>query len=107
VPGPSLLHPRPVLLLAALSVAATVCGLSFTLGRVAPRAQGLDARSGASVRSACGMNNSSASPVLITTTRPDRTRIPLSALACGPLQKVAAGRVVRMGRDPEVRTASG
>ncbi|WOX16850.1 bile acid:sodium symporter [Streptomyces sp. N50] len=98
--GPFLRHPRPVLLLAALGVAATVCGLSFTLGRVAARVLRLDARAGASVTLACGMNNSSASAVLITTTLPDRPHILLPVLAYGLLQKVAAGRVVRMGREP-------
>jgi BASS family bile acid:Na+ symporter len=93
--GPFLRHPRPMLLAAALGVAATVCGLSFTLGRVAAHALRLDARAGASVTLACGMNNSSASAVLITTTLPDRPHILLPVLAYGLLQKVAAGRVVR------------
>ncbi|MGW3115627.1 sodium-dependent transporter [Streptomyces sp. NPDC001107] len=93
--GPFLRHPRPVLLAAALAVAATVCGLSFALGRVAAHALRLDARAGASVTLACGMNNSSASAVLITTTLPDRPHILLPVLAYGLLQKVAAGRVVR------------
>ena len=93
--GPFLRHPRPMLLAAALAVAATVCGLSFALGRVAAHALRLDARAGASVTLACGMNNSSASAVLITTTLPDRPHILLPVLAYGLLQKVAAGRVVR------------
>ncbi|MEU6253900.1 sodium-dependent transporter [Streptomyces sp. NPDC047043] len=93
--GPFLRHPRPLLLAAALAVAATVCGLSFTLGRVAAHALRLDARAGASVTLACGMNNSSASAVLITTALPDRPQILLPVLAYGLLQKVAAGRVVR------------
>ncbi|GAA3770594.1 hypothetical protein GCM10022403_002410 [Streptomyces coacervatus] len=93
--GPFIRHPRPVLLAAALAVAATVCGLSFTLGRLAAHALRLDARAGASVTLACGMNNSSASAVLITTTLPDRPQILLPVLAYGLLQKVAAGRVVR------------
>lgn len=105
--GPFLRHPRPVLLLAALGVAATVCGLSFTLGRAAARALRLDARAGASVTLACGMNNSSASAVLITTTLPDRPHILLPVLAYGLFQKVAAGRVVRMDErtnPPPVRS---
>jgi len=44
---------------------------------------------------ACGMNNCSASAVLITTALPDRPQILLPVLAYGLLQKVAAGRVVR------------
>lgn len=95
--GPFLTHPEPVLLVAALAVAATVCGLSFTLGRVTARALRLDAPAGASVTLACGMNNSSASAVLITTTLPDRPHVLLPVLAYGLLQKVAAGRVVRAG----------
>lgn len=101
--GPFLRHPRPVLLLAALGVAATVCGLSFTLGRVASRVLRLDA-GGASVTLACGMNNSSASAVLITTTLPDRPHILLPVLAYGLLQKVAAGRVVRIGQETNPAT---
>ncbi|MET7684936.1 sodium-dependent transporter [Streptomyces sp. NPDC005423] len=93
--GPFLLHPRPVLLAGALAVAATVCGLSFTLGRAAVRVLRLDARTGASVTLACGMNNSSASAVLITTALPDRPHVLLPVLAYGLLQKMAAGRVVR------------
>ena len=102
--GPFLRHPRPVLLLAALGVAATVCGLSFTLGRVAARMLRLDARTGASVTLACGMNNSSASAVLITTTLPDRPHILLPVLAYGLLQKVAAGRVIRTGQETDPAT---
>ncbi|MGW3031658.1 sodium-dependent transporter [Streptomyces sp. NPDC001178] len=93
--GPFLRHPRPALLVGALAVAATVCGLSFALGRIAAHALRLDARAGASVTLACGMNNSSASAVLITTTLPDHPHILLPVLAYGLLQKVAAGRVVR------------
>ncbi|MET8244434.1 sodium-dependent transporter [Streptomyces sp. NPDC005202] len=93
--GPFLARPRPVLLAAALTVAATVCGLSFVLGGLTARALRLDAHAGASVTLACGMNNSSASAVLITTTLPDRPHILLPVLAYGLLQKVAAGRVVR------------
>lgn len=93
--GPFLRHPRPLLLAAALAVAATVCGLSFTIGRLAAHALRLDARAGASVTLACGMNNSSASAVLITTALPDRPQILLPVLAYGLLQKVAAGRVIR------------
>ena len=95
--GPFLTHPEPVLFVAALAVAATVCGLSFTLGRITARVLRLDAPAGASVTLACGMNNSSASAVLITTTLPDRPHVLLPVLAYSLLQKVAAGRVVRAG----------
>ncbi|MFE1878984.1 bile acid:sodium symporter family protein [Streptomyces diastatochromogenes] len=120
--GPFLRHPRPILLAAAPAVAATVCGLSFTLGGVTARLLRLDARAGASVTLACGMNNSSASAVLITTALPDRPQILLPVLAYGVFQKVAAGRVVRsaatsrrsrrteaadLGRRPEVRRGGG
>lgn len=66
---------------------------------MAARVLRLDARAGASVTLACGMNNSSASAVLITTTLPDRPHILLPVLAYGLLQKVAAGRVVRIGQE--------
>jgi BASS family bile acid:Na+ symporter len=101
--GPFLTHPEPVLLVAALVVAATVCGLSFGLGRITARALRLDGPAGASVTLACGMNNSSASAVLITTTLPDRPHVLLPVLAYSLLQKVAAGRVVRAGGRPGVR----
>jgi BASS family bile acid:Na+ symporter len=97
--GPFLAHPEPVLLVAALAVAAIVCGLSFTLGRITARVLRLDAPAGASVTLACGMNNSSASAVLITTTLPDRPHVLLPVLAYSLLQKVAASRVVRAGRE--------
>jgi BASS family bile acid:Na+ symporter len=43
---------------------------------------------------ACGMNNSSASAVLITATLPDKPHLLLPVLAYGLMQKVAASRVV-------------
>ncbi|MEV6019883.1 sodium-dependent transporter [Streptomyces sp. NPDC051997] len=98
--GPFLAHPEPVLFTAAVSVAAAVCGLSFALGLVTTRALRLDAPAGASVTLACGMNNSSAGAVLITTTLPDRPHVLLPVLAYSLLQKAAAGRVVRAGRRP-------
>ncbi|WP_405885062.1 sodium-dependent transporter [Streptomyces sp. NBC_01136] len=101
--GPFLTRPEPVLLMAALVVAATVCGLSFALGRITARALRLDAPAGASVTLACGMNNSSASAVLITTALPDRPHVLLPVLAYSLLQKVAAGRVVRAGGKRRVR----
>jgi BASS family bile acid:Na+ symporter len=101
--GPFLAHPEPVLFTAAVGVAATVCGLSFALGLVTARALRLDAPAGASVTLACGMNNSSASAVLITTTLPDRPHVLLPVLAYSLLQKVAAGRVVRAGGRSRAR----
>ncbi|MFF4351077.1 sodium-dependent transporter [Streptomyces sp. NPDC001530] len=96
--GRFLTHPEPVMFVAALAVAATVCGLSFTLGRITARVLRLDAPAGASVTLACGMNNSSAGAVLITTMLPDRPHALLPVLAYGLMQKVAAGLVVRAGR---------
>ncbi|MFF2248515.1 sodium-dependent transporter [Streptomyces sp. NPDC058142] len=93
--GSFLAHPRPLLLAAALAVAASVCLLSFTVGRGAARLLGLDAPAASSLTLACGMNNSSASAVLITTTLPDKPHLLLPVLAYGLLQKTAAGRVVR------------
>ncbi|MFG2652041.1 sodium-dependent transporter [Streptomyces sp. NPDC048436] len=90
-----LAHPRPLLLLAALIVAAVVCALSFAVGRVAARALRLDAPAASSLTLACGMNNSSASAVLLTTTLPDKPHLLLPVLAYGLLQKTAANQVVR------------
>ncbi|MFH8735764.1 MULTISPECIES: sodium-dependent transporter [unclassified Streptomyces] len=96
--GSFLAHPRPLLLAAALAVAAGVCLLSFMVGRGAARLLGLDAPAASSLTLACGMNNSSASAVLITTTLPDKPHLLLPVLAYGLLQKTAAGRVVRRQR---------
>ncbi|MEW2087040.1 sodium-dependent transporter [Streptomyces sp. NPDC005283] len=92
--GSFLAHPRPLLFGAALVVAALVCLLSFLLGRAAARLLRLDAPSSSSLTLACGMNNSSASAVLITTTLPDKPHLLLPVLAYGLLQKTAASRVV-------------
>ncbi|MGG8406467.1 hypothetical protein ACM614_07470 [Streptomyces sp. 12297] len=46
-----------------------------------------------SVTLACGMSNSSASAVLITTAMPDRPQILLPVLAFSLLQKLAANRI--------------
>lgn len=92
--GSFLAHPRPLLLAAALAVAALVCLLSFALGRVAARVLRLDTPVASSLTLACGMNNSSAGAVLITTSLPDRPHLLLPVLAYGVLQKMAAGRVV-------------
>ncbi|MET7456542.1 sodium-dependent transporter [Streptomyces sp. NPDC005574] len=95
--GSFLAHPRPLLFGAALVVAALVCLLSFVLGRTAARLLRLDAPASSSLTLACGMNNSSASAVLITTTLPDKPHLLLPVLAYGLLQKTAASRVVRTG----------
>ncbi|MFF0163787.1 sodium-dependent transporter [Streptomyces sp. NPDC005263] len=93
--GSFLAHPRPLLFGAALAVAALVCLLSFVLGRTAARLLHLDGPASSSLTLACGMNNSSASAVLITTTLPDKPHLLLPVLAYGLLQKTAASRVVR------------
>ncbi|MEV0981830.1 sodium-dependent transporter [Streptomyces sp. NPDC049915] len=90
-----LTRPRPLLLAAALAVATLVCLLTFTLGRCAAHLLRLDAPAASSLTLACGMNNSSASAVLITTTLPDKPHLLLPVLAYGLLQKTAANRVVR------------
>ncbi|MFF1451443.1 sodium-dependent transporter [Streptomyces sp. NPDC058274] len=92
--GSFLEHPRPLLFAAALAVAALVCLLSFVLGRAAARILRLDAPVASSLTLACGMNNSSASAVLITTSLPDKPHLLLPVLAYGLLQKTAANRVV-------------
>ncbi|MFE9811457.1 sodium-dependent transporter [Streptomyces sp. NPDC005548] len=89
-----LARPRPLLIAAALGVAALICGLSFALGRIAARALRLEAGTASSLTLACGMNNSSASAVLITTSLPGKPHLLLPVLAYGLLQKTAASRVV-------------
>lgn len=98
-------HPRPLLLCAALIVAATVCALSFAVGRIAARALRLDAPAASSVTLACGMNNSSASAVLLSTALPDKPHLLLPVLAYGLFQKTAANRIVRPRRQPDPRVA--
>ncbi|MFI0231936.1 sodium-dependent transporter [Streptomyces sp. NPDC017086] len=98
--GSFLARPRPLLLAAALTVAAGVCLLSFTAGHAAARLLGLDSAAASSLTLACGMNNSSASAVLITTTLPDKPHLLLPVLAYGLLQKTAAGRVASRRRPP-------
>jgi BASS family bile acid:Na+ symporter len=93
-----LARPRPLLLAAALVVASLVCLLSFAVGRGAARLLRLDAPVASSLTLACGMNNSSAGAVLITTTLPDKPHLLLPVLAYGLLQKTAANRVVRRRR---------
>ncbi|MFF4488838.1 sodium-dependent transporter [Streptomyces sp. NPDC001544] len=92
--GSVLTRPRPLLLAAALAVAALVCLLSFVLGRVAAHFLRLEAGTASSLTLACGMNNSSASAVLITTSLPDKPHLLLPVLAYGLLQKIAANRIV-------------
>ncbi|MEU9446595.1 hypothetical protein AB0D42_38340 [Streptomyces sp. NPDC048304] len=81
-----------MLLAAAPTVAASVCPLSLTAGHAAARLLRLDAPAASSFTLACGMNHSSASAVLITTTLPDKPHLLLPVLAYGLLQKTAAGR---------------
>ncbi|MFJ9615463.1 bile acid:sodium symporter family protein [Streptomyces noursei] len=98
--GSFLASPRPLLFGAALLVAALVCLLSFALGRAAARLLRLDAPAASSLTLACGMNNSSASAVLLTTTLPDKPHLLLPVLAYGLLQKTAANRVVATASRP-------
>ncbi|NEC91170.1 sodium-dependent transporter [Streptomyces sp. SID12501] len=99
--GSVLARPRPLLFAAALAVAAMVCLLSFALGRVAAHVLRLEAGTASSLTLACGMNNSSASAVLITASLPDKPHLLLPVLAYGLLQKTAASRIVtRLRRDP-------
>lgn len=93
--GQFLTHPRPLLLAAGACTAAAVCGLSFAWGRLAVHALRLETRAGTSVTLACGMSNSSAGAVLITTAMPDRPQLLLPVLAYSLLQKLAANRVMR------------
>ncbi|MGW2648373.1 hypothetical protein ACWC2T_26405 [Streptomyces sp. NPDC001393] len=64
--GSFVARPRPLLPGASLVVAALVCQLSFVLGRCATRLLRLDPPTASALTLACGMNNSSASAVLIT-----------------------------------------
>ncbi|MGW5866673.1 sodium-dependent transporter [Streptomyces sp. NPDC055239] len=100
--GSFLARPRPLLFVAAVSVAALVCAFSFALGRLTARVLRLDAPVASSLTLACGMNNSSASAVLLTTALPDKPHLLLPVLAYGLLQKTAANRVirVRVQREP-------
>ncbi|WP_189711862.1 bile acid:sodium symporter family protein [Streptomyces phaeofaciens] len=99
--GSVLTRPRPLLFAAALAVAALVCLLSFALGRAAACLLRLEAGSASSLTLACGMNNSSASAVLITASLPDKPHLLLPVLTYGLLQKTAANRIVtRLRGDP-------
>ncbi|MFF7965503.1 sodium-dependent transporter [Streptomyces sp. NPDC007903] len=103
--GSVLTRPRPLLIAAALAMAALVCLLSFALGRVAAHVLRLEAGTASSLTLACGMNNSSASAVLITASLPDKPHLLLPVLAYGLLQKTAANRIVTRLRP--ARTAAG
>ncbi|MET8169355.1 sodium-dependent transporter [Streptomyces sp. NPDC005329] len=103
--GSVLTRPRPLLIAAALAVAALVCLLSFVLGRVAARLLRLEAGTASSLTLACGMNNSSASAVLITASLPDKPHLLLPVLAYGLLQKTAASRIVTRLRPAPAPTA--
>lgn len=96
--GSFLTHPRPLLLVAAVLTAGTVCLLSFGIGRVLAQLLRLAPSSAASLTLACGMNNSSAGAVLITTALPHKPQLLLPVLAYGLLQKTAANRLVRHRR---------
>ncbi|NEC88075.1 sodium-dependent transporter [Streptomyces sp. SID12501] len=99
--GSALTRPRPLLFAAALAVAALICLLSFAVGRAAAHILQLEAGTASSLTLACGMNNSSASAVLITTCLPDKPHLLLPVLAYGLLQKSAASRIVsRLRRVP-------
>ncbi|MEU3403008.1 sodium-dependent transporter [Streptomyces sp. NPDC006670] len=113
--GPFLTHPDAVLPAAAVTVAAALCALSFLLGRTGGRLLGLQAPARTCVTLACGMNNSSASAVLIGAAMPDRPHVLLPVLAYSLLQKLAAGHAARpprrarrllpaCGQDPGVTT---
>ncbi|MFE5191129.1 sodium-dependent transporter [Streptomyces sp. NPDC056628] len=103
--GSVLTRPRPLLFAAALAVAALVCLLSFVLGGVAARVLRLEAGTASSLTLACGMNNSSASAVLITASLPDKPHLLLPVLAYGLLQKTAANRII--SRLRQAPTAAG
>ncbi|MEU6511907.1 sodium-dependent transporter [Streptomyces sp. NPDC046942] len=105
--GSFIAQPRPLLLVAALTVAASVCLLSFVLGRCAARVLRLDPPAASSLTLACGMNNSSASAVLLTAALPDKPHLLLPVLAYGLLQKTAANRVVNPGAARGVRFVGG
>ncbi|MET8857328.1 sodium-dependent transporter [Streptomyces sp. NPDC004579] len=98
--GSFLTRPRPLLLAAALAAATAVCLLSFALGHLAGRLLRLETPAASSLTLACGMNNSSAGAVLITTALPDKPHLLLPVLAYGLLQKTAANRVVRRCTAP-------
>lgn len=97
--GPFLTHPRIELLAAAAILAGAVCGLSFAVGRTAAAALRLEPATTATVTLACGMTNSSAGAVLVSTTAPGRPSLLLPVLAYSLIQKLAANRAMRLAAD--------
>ncbi|MGW4698867.1 bile acid:sodium symporter family protein [Streptomyces sp. NPDC004285] len=93
--GQFLARPRPLLLLGGALTAGAVCLLSFGWGACWARVLRLGASARTSVALACGMSNSSAGAVLITTAMPDRPQILLPVLAFSLLQKAVAHRMTR------------
>jgi BASS family bile acid:Na+ symporter len=89
-----LIRPRLLLFAGALAAAVLVCLLSFVLGLAAAHLLRLEAGTASSLTLACGMNNSSASAVLITASLPNKPHLLLPVLAYGLLQKTAANRIV-------------
>ena len=87
--------PSVPLLALATAMAAVACVLSFALGRVTARALRLHSPQAASVTLACGMSNSSAGAVLVSTVLPARPHALLPVLAYSLLQKLAADRATR------------
>ncbi|MFB7756945.1 sodium-dependent transporter [Streptomyces sp. NPDC056121] len=93
--GTYLVHPRPLLMGAAVTAASTVCGAAFVLGHVAGVVLRLSEGGRSSLALACGMSNSSAGAVLITASMPDKPYLLMPVLAYGLVQKTFAGLVVR------------
>ncbi|MFD3564003.1 sodium-dependent transporter [Streptomyces sp. NPDC058686] len=93
--APCLAHPRPLLVGAAVTAAAGMCGASFLLGHAAGTTLRLDRGTRSSLALACGMSNSSAGAVMITASMPDKPHLLLPVLAYGLVQKGLAGLVVR------------
>ncbi|WP_353940194.1 sodium-dependent transporter [Streptomyces sp. HUAS MG91] len=96
--APCLAHPRPLLIVSGIVVAATMCGASFLLGHVAGAALRLSSSGRSSLALACGMSNSSAGAVLISAAVPSKPYLLLPVLVYGLVQKSAANLVVRRTR---------
>ncbi|MFF0751699.1 sodium-dependent transporter [Streptomyces sp. NPDC004267] len=93
--GQLLARPRPFLVLGSACTAGAVCLLSFGWGACWARILRLGASARTCVALACGMSNTSAGAVLITSAMPDRPQILLPVLAFSLLQKTAANRITR------------